>query len=99
MQPIPRKPAHRRIHLRLPQHLPLLHNPGKEPGQQQPQRCLRLDARTADSRTQANPYLLTQPGQVQHSVDPSQDMDLGHENTEWTADEDNLTPAALITYH
>jgi hypothetical protein len=99
VQPVTGKPAHRQVYLRLTHQLPVVDNPGKEPGQHQSQRRLRVDARPPVVRAVTVTDLIPQPGEIEHPVNLPQNVVFGYETTQGTSHKDVFLPAILIAHH
>ena len=78
MQPEPREPPDREVHLRFPHQAAIMNDAQQEARQHQAQGGLGIDRRAADGRHIGPGHLVIKPRQIQHAVDPRQHVIVGN---------------------
>src|SRR5690554_5949545 len=82
MKAIANKPTDRDVDLRLPHEPAIVHDTEQETRKHQANGYFRIDTRTAIVGTVEVSDLRAQPGQVQHAVDPRENMIIGNQLSE-----------------
>jgi hypothetical protein len=76
-----------------------MHDPEQEAGKHQAERSLRINARPANIRGIEPGHLLAQPPEIENPVDAGENMIIGNEVSERSADKELKLPSLVRTQH
>ena len=80
------EPPDRQIDLRFAHQPPIVHKAKQESGEHQPNGGLRFDPGPSDTGRVKVDHLIAQPGQIEHTIHPSQKVLVGNQVSQRAAD-------------
>ncbi len=99
VQTVSGKPANRDVHLGFPHQSAIVDNAEEEARQHQPHRDFGVDPGPAVVIAIKPRHLRTQPAQVEHPIDPRQDMVIRDQLPQRSRDEQLQLTAVLLSQH